>query len=88
MDELFAAVDAISATKWSINARMMDVVTTLWARGGGVAGLVSRRDVPIPAAPPRRPKGYVFESEEAEAEWGAAMRRHKKELAHCEKTNR
>lgn len=39
------ALDTLGRTKWRINKRILDVVEILWSQGGGIAGLVNRKDV-------------------------------------------
>lgn len=39
------ALDTLGNTKWRVNRRVLNVVESIWARGGNVAGLVDRADV-------------------------------------------
>jgi DNA-directed RNA polymerase len=39
------ALDVLGNTKWRVNRRVLNVVESIWARGGNVAGLVNREDV-------------------------------------------
>ncbi|XP_057950136.1 DNA-directed RNA polymerase 3, chloroplastic-like [Malania oleifera] len=51
MQKVFEALDTLGSTRWRINRRVLSVVESIWARGGNVAGLVDREDVPIPEKP-------------------------------------
>ncbi|XP_062158881.1 DNA-directed RNA polymerase 3B, chloroplastic isoform X2 [Alnus glutinosa] len=51
MQKVFEALDVLGNTKWRVNRRVLNVVESIWARGGNVAGLVNREDVPIPEKP-------------------------------------
>ncbi|KAM7252703.1 hypothetical protein ACFE04_008212 [Oxalis oulophora] len=51
MKKVFEALDTLGNIKWRINTSVLDVVERLWDRGGNVAGLVNRQDVPIPEKP-------------------------------------
>ncbi|GAB4838133.1 hypothetical protein Ancab_027662 [Ancistrocladus abbreviatus] len=42
------ALDTLGNTKWRVNRRVLSVVEILWSRGGNIAGLVDREDVPLP----------------------------------------
>ncbi|KAJ0260366.1 DNA-directed RNA polymerase 3 [Hirschfeldia incana] len=48
---VFEALDTLGNTKWRVNRKILDVVERLWADGGNIAGLVNRKDVPIPEKP-------------------------------------
>ncbi|QCD80481.1 DNA-directed RNA polymerase [Vigna unguiculata] len=50
--KVFEALDTLGSTKWRVNGRLLGVVEHLWAAGGNVAGLIDRKDVPIPERPP------------------------------------
>ncbi|KAK8471174.1 hypothetical protein PHAVU_003G153901 [Phaseolus vulgaris] len=52
MRKVFEALDTLGNTKWRVNARLLGVVEYLWAAGGNIAGLIDRKDVPIPERPP------------------------------------
>ncbi|RYR76886.1 hypothetical protein HN51_002249 [Arachis hypogaea] len=52
MQKVFEALDVLGSTKWRINRRILAVVEAVWAGGGNTAGLIDRKDVPIPARPP------------------------------------
>ncbi|WVZ09510.1 hypothetical protein V8G54_014040, partial [Vigna mungo] len=45
------ALDTLGNTKWRVNGRVLGVVEYLWAAGGNIAGLIDRKDVPIPERP-------------------------------------
>lgn len=51
MQKVYEALDTLGNTKWRINRRVMSVVESIWAGGGSMAGLVDRKDVPIPERP-------------------------------------
>ncbi|CAI9098734.1 OLC1v1035430C3 [Oldenlandia corymbosa var. corymbosa] len=48
MQRVFEALDTLGNTKWRVNRRILNIVETIWGGGGNVAGLVNRKDVPIP----------------------------------------
>lgn len=51
LQKVFEALDILGSTKWRVNRRILDVVESLWSRGGGIAGLVDRKDIPLPQKP-------------------------------------
>uniref|UniRef100_A0A0E0LE47 DNA-directed RNA polymerase n=1 Tax=Oryza punctata TaxID=4537 RepID=A0A0E0LE47_ORYPU len=48
---VFEALDTLGSTKWRVNRRVHDTVETIWSRGGGIAGLVDKGDIPLPERP-------------------------------------
>lgn len=42
---LVQALDMLGNTKWRVNRRVLNVVESIWDRGGNIAGLVNREDV-------------------------------------------
>ncbi|XP_068651782.1 DNA-directed RNA polymerase 3, chloroplastic-like isoform X2 [Aristolochia californica] len=46
--KVFEALDTLGSTKWRVNKRVLAVVDSIWARGGRIAGLIDRDDIPIP----------------------------------------
>ncbi|KAF8392998.1 hypothetical protein HHK36_021239 [Tetracentron sinense] len=48
IQKVFEALDTLGNTKWRVNRRVLGVVDKLWARGGNIAGLVDREDIPLP----------------------------------------
>ncbi|XP_061347447.1 DNA-directed RNA polymerase 3B, chloroplastic isoform X2 [Gastrolobium bilobum] len=52
MQKVFEALDILGNTKWRVNRRLLSVVESIWAGGGNIAGLINRKDVPIPERPP------------------------------------
>lgn len=51
MQKVFEALDTLGNTKWRVNKRVLTLVETLWAKGGNIADLVDREDLPIPEKP-------------------------------------
>ncbi|XP_010273707.1 PREDICTED: DNA-directed RNA polymerase 3, chloroplastic isoform X2 [Nelumbo nucifera] len=51
MQKVFEALDTLGRTKWRVNRKVLGVVESIWARGGNMAGLVDREDIPIPEKP-------------------------------------
>ncbi|XP_022999624.1 DNA-directed RNA polymerase 3, chloroplastic-like [Cucurbita maxima] len=51
MQKVFEALDMLGSTKWRVNRRVLSVVESIWSQGGNAAGLVDRKDVPIPEKP-------------------------------------
>ncbi|OAY31446.1 DNA-directed RNA polymerase 3B, chloroplastic isoform X2 [Manihot esculenta] len=51
MQKVYEALDTLGNTKWRVNRRVLNVVESIWARGGNVAGLVDRADIPVPEKP-------------------------------------
>ncbi|XP_043705824.1 DNA-directed RNA polymerase 3, chloroplastic-like isoform X2 [Telopea speciosissima] len=51
MQKVFEALDTLGNTRWRVNKRILDVVESLWAKGGNIGGLVDREDIPIPEKP-------------------------------------
>ncbi|KAL5200714.1 hypothetical protein ABZP36_021917 [Zizania latifolia] len=49
--KVFEALDILGSTKWRVNRRVHDVVETIWSRGGGIAGLVDKGNIPLPERP-------------------------------------
>ncbi|CAL9063996.1 unnamed protein product [Musa banksii] len=51
LQKVFEALDTLGRTKWRINRRILDVIEIVWSRGGGIAGLVDRKDIQLPDRP-------------------------------------
>lgn len=51
LKKVFEALDTLGNTKWRVNRRVLDVLETMWNRGGNVAGLIDREDILIPERP-------------------------------------
>ncbi|KAG6599139.1 DNA-directed RNA polymerase 3, chloroplastic, partial [Cucurbita argyrosperma subsp. sororia] len=51
MQKVFEALDMLGSTKWRVNRRVLSVMESIWSQGGNAAGLVDRKDVPIPDKP-------------------------------------
>ncbi|PQQ03352.1 hypothetical protein Pyn_01424 [Prunus yedoensis var. nudiflora] len=71
MLKVFEALDMLGSTKWRVNKKVLSVVESIWARGGKVAGLVNREDVPVPDKSP-------FEDLKEIQEWKWSVRKAKK----------
>ncbi|XP_022969563.1 DNA-directed RNA polymerase 3B, chloroplastic isoform X1 [Cucurbita maxima] len=71
MQKVFEALDMLGSTKWRVNRRVLSVVESIWEQGGNTAGLVDRKDVPIPEKPLG---GDLTEMQE----WKWSMRKAKK----------
>ncbi|KAF2310443.1 hypothetical protein GH714_010235 [Hevea brasiliensis] len=65
------ALDMLGNTKWRVNRRVLDAVESIWARGGNIAGLVDREDIPIPEKP-------LSEDLREIQQWRWSMRKAKK----------
>ncbi len=73
---LYDGVNAINSTAWRINARMLDVMQSVYEAGGGYAGMVQADDLPKPPLP------ECFDTDpEIKRQW-------KKEAARVHRTNR
>lgn len=76
LERVRECLDAVGATPWRINRRVLEVVEELWKSGGGVPGVPHAENMPIP---PR----VGIESPEDEKRWrrdAAAMHRHNARL--------
>ncbi|WOK98268.1 hypothetical protein Cni_G06978 [Canna indica] len=51
LQKVFEALDILGRTKWRINKRVLNVVEIVWSQGGGIAGLVDRKDIQLPDRP-------------------------------------
>ncbi|XP_057428848.1 DNA-directed RNA polymerase 3B, chloroplastic isoform X2 [Lotus japonicus] len=71
MQKVFEALDILGNTKWRINGRLLDVVESIWAGGGNVAGLVDCENVPLPDKPPTEDLKQI-------QEWKYRVRKAKK----------
>uniref|UniRef100_A0A0E0HUC3 DNA-directed RNA polymerase n=1 Tax=Oryza nivara TaxID=4536 RepID=A0A0E0HUC3_ORYNI len=49
--KVFEALDTLGSTKWRVNRRVHNAVETIWSRGGGIAGLVDKENIPLPERP-------------------------------------
>ncbi len=45
---VYGGVNALQATPWQINRRVLDTMTTVWEAGGGIAGVPEDEDLTIP----------------------------------------
>ncbi|KAM1201138.1 hypothetical protein FF1_017443 [Malus domestica] len=52
MMKVFEALDMPGSTKWRVNKKVLSMAESIWAKGGNIAGLVDREDVPVPDKPP------------------------------------
>ncbi|GJQ10208.1 hypothetical protein GpartN1_g1999.t1 [Galdieria partita] len=48
LSQVYEGLNALGATPWKVNTRILEVAEQLWKRGGGLAGLVSRENIEIP----------------------------------------
>ncbi|CAJ1975521.1 unnamed protein product [Sphenostylis stenocarpa] len=74
MQKVFEALDILGNTKWRVNRRVLEVVESIWAGGGNIAGLVNCKDVhlvPIPDKP-------HVEDLKLIQEWRSSVRKAKK----------
>lgn len=51
MEQVFNAVNALSATEWQIDPFIKRTISTLLEQGGGVAGIPKSDPIPLPAKP-------------------------------------
>ncbi|XP_038987045.1 DNA-directed RNA polymerase 3, chloroplastic isoform X4 [Phoenix dactylifera] len=51
LQKVFKALDILGSTKWRVNRPVLDVIESIWSRGGGIAGLVDREDIFVPGRP-------------------------------------
>ncbi|ONK78853.1 uncharacterized protein A4U43_C01F240 [Asparagus officinalis] len=51
LKRVFEALDTLGSTKWRVNRRVLVVLESMWSRGGNVAGLIDREDIPLPERP-------------------------------------
>ncbi|KAK1292190.1 hypothetical protein QJS10_CPB17g00167 [Acorus calamus] len=51
LQKVYEALNTLGSTRWRVNKRVLSVVQNLWNRGGGIAGLVERADIPLPGKP-------------------------------------
>ncbi|KAL5842149.1 hypothetical protein ACOSQ3_012752 [Xanthoceras sorbifolium] len=51
MKKVFEALDTLGSTKWRVNRRVLSVLESIWASGENIAGLVDRKDIPLPEKP-------------------------------------
>lgn len=51
IDKVYASVNHVQDTPWSINARILDLMTAVWDGGGCLGGLPQREDDPLPPRP-------------------------------------
>lgn len=52
LTEVYACLNAVSATPWRINRRMYEVINQAWSSGGGDLRIPDADDEPIPDQPP------------------------------------
>ncbi|KAF5469416.1 hypothetical protein F2P56_013494 [Juglans regia] len=71
MQKVFEALDMLGNTKWRINRRVLSIVECIWDRGGNIAGLIDREDVPVPEKPPTEDLSEI-------QEWKWSVRKAKK----------
>jgi DNA-directed RNA polymerase len=67
MPTVYAAINALQRTPWTINTRVLEVAEALWEAGETTAGLPSREPVPIPEKP-----ADIATNEEARKAWRKA----------------
>jgi DNA-directed RNA polymerase len=67
MPEVYSAVNRVQETAWRVNAKVLEVVEALVARGGGIAGIPESSDKPLPVKP-----GDIEENETVRRAWRRA----------------
>lgn len=70
MQRVYEALDTLGNTRWRVNSRILSVVESLWASGGDIAGLVNRKDVPLPE--------LLSDDEKERKRWKWSVRKVKK----------
>lgn len=83
MPEVYDAVNAIQATGWAINKPVLEVMETLWAMGGGIAGLPGADHKPIPA----KPAGLIEHGDAFKEMEPEAFKKWKREAAETREEN-
>jgi DNA-directed RNA polymerase len=77
LTDVYAALDVLGGTPWTVNDRVFEVAMEAWKAGGGLGELPQRSDVPIPE---RLPHGGVDASPEdrrrAAMDFRAALKRN------------
>eukprot|EP00698_Gefionella_okellyi_P002915 TRINITY_DN12765_c0_g1_i1.p1 TRINITY_DN12765_c0_g1~~TRINITY_DN12765_c0_g1_i1.p1 ORF type:complete len:951 (-),score=155.09 TRINITY_DN12765_c0_g1_i1:1452-4304(-) len=79
--QVYEGLDALSATKWNVNPFVYEVMNEAWKRGGDIAELPPRSDLPLP--PP-----LVAPSDPTDVSAREAFRNHQKELRKIQQKNR
>lgn len=51
MPEVYASINRLQSTKWSINSEIFSIMEEFWATGNDGAGLPARKDEELPAKP-------------------------------------
>ncbi|THU63720.1 hypothetical protein C4D60_Mb01t18810 [Musa balbisiana] len=74
--QLQKALDTLGRTKWRINRRILDVIEIVWSRGGGIAGLVDRKDIQLPDRPETEDLTEI-------KKWRWSTRKAKRLIARC-----
>lgn len=79
MQKVYEALDVLGNTKWRVNRRLLSVVECIWEGGGNIAGLVNRKDVPIPE--------LLSDNVEEIKKWKWSVRKAKKinQEMHCQR---
>lgn len=86
MPAVYRAVNAMQATAWAINTRVLDVMEKLYDAGSGIAGLPSPDDLTNPERPHDVPEDMPWE--EMSEDQQARMRVWKAKRTHVETENR
>lgn len=66
LSSVYDCLNAVNATPWRINGRILDVVREVWQQGGGVTGVPHARNFPIPPRPDE-----IDDDPEVKAAWKA-----------------
>lgn len=82
MPRVYDALTALGNTAWRIHPLVYRVLKEVWARGGGLAEVPSRENVPVPEAPSAEELGALAPKERA-----AALRRHRAAAKRALQTN-
>ncbi|EME31380.1 DNA-directed RNA polymerase 3, chloroplastic [Galdieria sulphuraria] len=48
LSKVYEGLNALGATPWKVNTKILEVAEELWRRGGGIAGLVNRERIDVP----------------------------------------
>lgn len=81
MPAAFESLDVLGRVPWRVNKQVIDVVKAFWEKGGGVADLPGRVDIPLPlplAAPVLDEMNTAEENERVQRAYNREMRKHNK----------
>lgn len=81
ISQIYRGLNALGENRWRVNEKILSTAKSLWERSGGIAGLVEKKDLPMPSEP-------TLLSDVTEQEKSQQRRMYRRERVRIRKINR